>query len=148
MSDEPLTRCVLIPCSEAENWAVPQNCLAEIVTINSTSATPPESITWRGVEVPVVDFGVDGGTPWSDERIGTGLVAVFLGLRGEGCEYWGLAVRGSALEVAALEPSAVVDMPQAVNERATAAFAYREIIYQVPDLDGLQKRLAVSLQVA
>jgi len=39
-------------------------------------------------------------------------------------------------------------MPQAVNERATAAFAYREVIYQVPDLDGLQKKLAVSPQVA
>ncbi|MCB1842787.1 MAG: hypothetical protein KDI09_07485 [Halioglobus sp.] len=148
MSDESLTRCVLIPCSDSENWAVPQNCLAEIVTINSTSATPPETIAWRGMELPVVDFGLEGSTPWSDERIGTGLVAVFLGLRGEGCEYWGLAVRGTALEVAALDPASVTDSPEAVNERATAAFTYKNVVYQVPDLDGLQKKLAVSLQVA
>lgn len=148
MTDETPTRCVLIPCSEKENWAVPQNCLAEILTINSTSAVPPDEVAWRGMEVPVVDVGAGSAIPWSDARVGTGLIAVFLGLRGEGCEYWGVALRGTGLEVAALLPSEVIDRPDAVSEHGTAAFEYRGEVYQVPDIDGLQKKLAVSLQVA
>ncbi|MDZ7784132.1 MAG: hypothetical protein U5K56_14730 [Halioglobus sp.] len=148
MTEETFTHCVLVPCSDTERWAVPQNCLAEILTINSKSAAPPDEVSWRGLTVPVVDFGAGSEIPWSDERVGTGLVAVFLGLKGEGCEYWGVAVRGSGLEVAALPSSEVSDRPEAVVEHAIAAFEYKAAVYQVPDLDRLQKKLAASLQAA
>lgn len=148
MTDETPTRCVLIPCSETENWAVPQNCLAEILTINSTAAAPPDEVSWRGMEIPVVDVGAGSAVPWSDARVGTGLVAVFLGLRGEGCEYWGVALRGAGLEVAGLLPSEVTDRSDAVSEYGMAAFEYRGVVYQVPNLDELQKKLALSLEVA
>jgi len=148
MTEETFTHCVLVPCSETERWAVPQNCLAEILTINSTAAAPPDEVLWRGMQVPVVDVGAGSEIPWSDERLGTGLVAVFLGLRGEGCEYWGVALRATGLEVVALSPEDVSDRPEAVSEYGTAAFEYQGIVYQVPDIDRLQKKLAVSLQVA
>jgi len=127
---------------------VPQNCLAEILTVSSDSDTPPEAVSWRGVDVPVMDFGADGAAPWREARVGTGLVAVFLGLKGENCEYWGVAVRGQGLSIAALSPREVADVEDEVAEHASAAFRYREGLYQVPDLDGLQKTLAASMSVA
>ena len=48
MSDKPSRWCVLMPCSHAESWAVPQNCLAEIVTLHAVDAHPPPEISWRG----------------------------------------------------------------------------------------------------
>ena len=96
MTDNTKRWCVLIPCSSTETWAVPQNCLGEIVTLYTDSTRPPDEITWRGRTVPVLDFGSDDGSVWREPRRGAGLVAIFLGLKGEGCEYWGLAVRGQA----------------------------------------------------
>mgnify|MGYP001819932595 CR=1 FL=1 len=144
MSEESATRCVLIPCSGQERWAVPQNCLAEIVTINADSDTPPAEVCWRNVTVPVLDFGSDGEVPWCEERGGTGLIAIFLGLAGEDCEYWGVALRGNGLAVASLSAGEVVDAPTRKCGHASAAFEYQGALYQVPDLDGLQKRLASS----
>ncbi|MAT94923.1 MAG: hypothetical protein CME59_20320 [Halioglobus sp.] len=148
MSEESTTSCVLIPISSAENWAVPQNCLAEILTVNADADTPPESVSWRGRDIPVLDFGADSGARWMHERIHTGLVAVFLGLAGEGCEYWGVALRGEGLAVARLDGEQVTDVPDSVAEHASAAFRFRDSVYQVPDLDGLQKKLAASVQAA
>lgn len=146
--DDSTTRCVLIPCATDEHWAVPQNCLAEITTINADSDEPPASIDWRGREVPVLDFGADCETPWCERRVGTGLVAIFLGLSGEGCEYWGVALRGNALAVASLSSDAVNDAPDQAVEHATGAFEYQGVLYQVPDLDSLQKKLAADQKVA
>jgi len=148
MTDETKTRCVLIPCSGRETWAVPQNCLAEIITVSSSSENPPEEVTWRELQVPVLDFGRDGSEAWREPRVGTGLVAIFLGLAGEGCEYWGVAVRGRGLTIATLTEAEVADAPDEALEHAAGAFRHGNALYQVPDLDGLQKKLADSQKVA
>jgi hypothetical protein len=148
MSDNTKRWCVLIPCSSAETWAVPQNCLGEIVTLHTDTALPPDEVTWRGRTVPVLDFGSDDGSPWREPRRGAGLVAIFLGLKGEGCEYWGVAVRGQGLRVVSLSPEDVEDAPDRVQRYATAAFNFNGVLCQVPDLDSFQKKIAVSQQVA
>jgi hypothetical protein len=148
MADNAKHWCVLIPCSNTETWAVPQNCLAEIVTLPADTQLPPGQVQWRERKVPVLDLGNGDGSLWRQPRRETGLVAIFLGLRGEGCEYWGVAVRGEGLVVAGLSPEAVEDMPGRALEHATAAFMFNGVLCQVPDLDGLQKRIAVSQMVA
>ncbi len=148
MSDNTKRWCVLIPCSKTQTWAVPQNCLGEIVTLHTDTVLPPDEIAWRGRTVPVLDFGSDDGSLWCEPRRGAGLVAVFLGLKGEGCEYWGVAIRGQGLRVVSLSPEEVEDMPEQVQQHATAAFNFNGVLCQVPDLDSFQKKIAVSQQVA
>jgi len=148
MSDDSSRWCVLIPCSKTESWAVPQNCLAEIVTLPATSEQPPEEILWRDQAVPVLDFGYDDGSRWREQRGGSGLLAVFLGLEGEGCDYWAVAVRGEGLAVTALAPDDIEDAPDAVLEHSTGAFSLQGHVYQVPDLAALQKKIAASQEVA
>ncbi len=148
MSDNTKRWCVLIPCSKTQTWAVPQNCLGEIVTLHTDTVLPPDEVIWRGRTVPVLDFGCDDGSLWREPSRGTGLVAIFLGLKGEGCEYWGLAVRGEGLRVVSLSPDEVEDVPQQVQQHATAAFTFNGVLCQVPDLDSFQKKIAVSQQVA
>jgi hypothetical protein len=140
--------CVLLPLSGSERWAVPQNALAEIVTLHTDSGEPPEELAWRGELVPVLDFGHDDGVPWRERVGGTGLVAVFLGLERENCKYWGMAVRGTDLAVKQLLPDQVDDAPDEVVEHASAAFTLDGIIYQVPDLVALQRRVAASMDAA
>ena len=140
--------CILLPLSGSERWAVPQNALAEIVTLHSDSGDPPEELAWRGELVPVLDFGRDDDVPWRERVGGTGLVAVFLGLEGENCNYWGVAVRGKDLAVKRLLPDQVDDAPEEVVEHANAAFTLGEITYQVPDLVALQRRVAASTGAA
>ena len=148
MTDENLRWCVLIPCSRDEVWAVPQICLAEIYTLHTDSDLPPEEINWRDRKVPVMDLGPDDGSVWRETRRGSGLIAIFLGLEGEACDYWGVAVRGEGLTVAKMGAEEVSDAPDAVVEHATAAFERDGVIYQVPDLAQLQKELAESRQLA
>ena len=148
MTDNAKRWCVLIPCSKTETWAVPQNCLGEIVTLYTDTVLPPTEVNWRGRTVPVLDFGSDDGSLWREPRRGAGLVAIFLGLKGEGCEYWGLAVRGQGLRVVRLSPEEVEDVPEQVQQHATAAFNFKGVLCQVPDLDSFQKKIAVSQQVA
>ncbi|MEZ5503593.1 MAG: hypothetical protein R3E50_13380 [Halioglobus sp.] len=148
MSENTKRWCVLIPCSRTETWAVPQNCLAEIVTLYTDSDLPPDEVTWRGRTVPVLDLGSEDGSPWREQRRGAGLVAIFLGLKGEGCEYWGVAVRGRGLCVVSLLPEEVEDAPEAVGQHATAAFNFHGQLCQVPDLDRFQKQIAASQKVA
>ena len=133
--------CVFLPCSRTQSWAVPQNCLAEVVTVPAQSDQPPAEIEWRGETIPVLEFGRDDGLPWRDRRGGTGLIAVVLGLQGEGCRYWGVAVRGEGLGVRAVGEEEIEDMPDAVLEHAIAAFRLRGVVYQVPDLPALQQSL-------
>lgn len=144
MTDSAKRWCVLIPCSKTETWAVPQNCLGEIVTLQTDAELPPKEVNWRDLVVPVLDFGSADGSPWRDSRRGTGLVAIFLGLKGEKCEYWGMAVRGEGLRAVSLSPDEVEDMPEQVGEHATAAFNFHGVLCQVPDLDGFQKNIAAS----
>ena len=148
MTDDTKQWCVLIPCSTTETWAVPQNCLAEIMTLNVDTALPPDAVSWRGRTVPVLDFGSDDDSLWREPHRGAGLVAIFLGLRGEGCEYWGVAVRGEGLKVVSLAPEEVEDVPEQASQYATAAFNFNGVLCQVPDLDSLQKKIAVTQQVA
>ena len=144
MTDKTKRWCVLIPCSKTETWAVPQNCLGEIVTLHTDSEMPPKEVSWRNRKVPVLDFGSEDGSAWQERRRGTGLVAIFLGLKGEGCEYWAVAVRGEGLRVVSLSADEVEDMPGQVVEYATAAFNFNGVLCQVPDLDNFQKNIAVS----
>ena len=148
MTDNSKRWCVLVPCSKTETWAVPQNCLAEIVTLHTDKELPPDEVNWRDRKVPVVDLGGDDGSLWRDPRRGAVLVAIFLGLKGEGCEYWGVAVRGEGLRGVCLTPEEVQDVPEQTQRHATAAFNFRGVLCQVPDLDGFQKKIAVNQQVA
>ena len=148
MTDEVSRWYVLIPCSKTESWAVPQNCLAEILTIQAKSGQPPDEVSWRGQTVPVLDFGCDDGSGWREPQRGTGLIAIFLGLEGEGCDYWGLAVRGEGLVARRIEADEVENAPEAMLQHAAAALRLQGDVYQVPDLDALQKQIAVSQNVA
>ena len=148
MTDSTKRWCVLIPCSRSETWAVPQNCLGEIVTLHTDTVLPPEEVSWRGRTVPVLDFGSDDGSLWREPSRGAGLVAIFLGLKGEGCEYWGVAIRGEGLRVVRLSPEEVEDLPERAGQHATAAFSFHGVLCQVPDLDSFQRKIAVSQQVA
>ena len=148
MTDDASRWCVLLPCSKTETWAVPQNCLGEIVTLYTTSDLPPDEVDWRDRMVPVLDLGSDDGSVWREPRRGSGLVAIFLGLKGEGCEYWGLALRGAGLSVVNLSPEEVEDVPDGISQHATAAFNFRGVLCQVPDLDSFQKQIALSQHVA
>jgi hypothetical protein len=148
MTEENLRWCVLIPCSARETWAVPQICLAEIYTLHTESELPPEEIDWRDHKVPVLDLGADDGSPWRESRRDSGLIAIFLGLEGEDCEYWGVAVRGDGLTATRVPAEEVKDVPDAVVDHATAAFEFKGVTYQVPDLAKLQKKLAESRRVA
>ncbi len=147
MSDEALRSCVLIPCSQAETWAVPQICLAEIFTVQDAGDTPPEEVEWRGRNVRVLDLGREDGTSWQGNH-GVGLVAIFLGLKGEECEYWGVAIRGDGLAVEKISAESVTDAPDDVLPHATAAFRMKEVLYQVPDLDSFQKQLSAEMSAA
>ena len=144
MTENAKRWCVLIPCSSTETWAVPQNCLGEIVTVPAESNQPPGEVTWRGHAVPVVDLGGADGSTWRDASRGTGLVAVFLSLKGAGCAYWGVAVRGRGLRAVDLAAEEIDDRPEEACAHATAAFNFKGVLYQVPDLDGFQKRIAVN----
>jgi len=121
-------------------WAIPQNCLAEIVTLQNAGVTPPDRISWRGEEVPVLDLG---GPPWREPGGDSGLVAVILGLKGQGNDYWAVALRGEGLAVKNIANEKIKDLPDRVTERSTSAFELHEVLYQVPDLPELQKQVGM-----
>ena len=140
MADREDRMCVLLPAGAGHNWAVPQRCLAEVVTLQGGDATPPGSINWRGLDIPVLDFGSEGAEPWRDSRTGAGLVAVMLGLAGQGQDYWALAIRGEGLSVRKVQAQDCEDRPEEQLDYALAAFALGDVTYQVPDLPALQQR--------
>lgn len=116
----------------------------EIFTVYTDDELPPEQVAWRGETVQVVDLGRDDGPEWRDPGRGAGLVAVFLGLQGEGCCYWGVAVRGDGLRVVDLAGEDVEDVPEQVGAHANAAFRLKGVLCQVPDLDRFQKQIAIN----
>ena len=139
MSNALSRMCVLLPCSARRSWAVPQNCVGEIVTVPASADQPPAEISWRGEKVPVVDFGDEGDPAWCDPRGEAGLVAVILGPQDAPGNYWGVAVRGEGLGVSALTEEMIEDLPEAVLDYASAAFRLGDVVYQVPDLPALQQ---------
>ncbi len=145
MSDRDDRMCVLLPLGSGQRWAVPQACLAEILTLQADDGQPPSELSWRGLSVPVLDPGYDGELPWLDPRIGAGLVAVLLGEAGEGCDYWAVALRGAGLAVRRVLAEDCEDQPEQVLEDALAAFTLDEILYQVPDLTALHRRAAATV---
>lgn len=147
MTDDASRWCALLPCSDELALAVPQNCLAEIVTMHTARERPPESVRWRGESVPVIDFSPEHNG-WREERSGTGLLAIFRGLQGEGCEYWAVAVRGEGLKMKDISAEEIEDVPEEVLELATAAFRLDGKIYQVPDLTVLQQKITAGLEAA
>ena len=147
MTDDTSHWCALLPCSGELSLAVPQNCLAEIVTMHTTRERPPEKIRWRGQSVPVIDFAPEQAG-WREEQSGTGLLAIFCGLQGEGCDYWAVAVRGQGLAVKDIGAEEIEDVPEEVLELGSAAFKLDGTIYQVPDLTALQQKITAGLQAA
>ena len=140
MSDSKTPKCVIVPCGGGQLWAVPQACVAEIITIPEAGERPPQEVTWRGRDLPVLDLGEKSSDPWRNRHSGFGLVLVVLGLEGESSDCWGLAVRGDGLSFRAVTAQAIEDRPEAVLEHASAAFCLGgEEIYQVPDLTALQR---------
>jgi len=148
MTDESSRWCVLLPCSRDEAWALPQRCLAEIVTVAAEGERPPSEISWRGESIPVLDFTGTGQASWRDSRSGTGLVAVLLGLKGGGWRYWGVAVRGEGLGVHEMIEEQIEDLPEETLEHATAAFRMHGTVYQVPDLGALQRSIETRGAIA
>lgn len=143
MSDsEGGSACVLLPVAAGETWAVPQNCLAEILTVQTTEDEPPRKVEWRGRRVPVLSLRGTEDPPWCDPRRGAGLVAIFLGLEGEELEYYGVAVSGDGIGAARITAGVIEDVPDEMTELATAAFRYEGMTCQVPDLDRLQQRVS------
>ncbi len=145
MSDSEARMCVMLPLGGGQHWAVPQSCLAEILTLQPEGHEPPGCVSWRGAEVPVLDHGRESGDPWLDSRTGAGLVAVLLGLGGQCCDYWAVALRGSGLAVRGLEEGECEDQPEAAADYALAAFSLDGSLYQVPDLPTLQQQAAAVL---
>jgi chemotaxis signal transduction protein len=143
MSSNHSRWCVFLPCSGEEIWAVPQNCLAEVVTVQAVGQAPPEQINWRGQEVPVLDLDESGETPWRDPLSETGHIAVILGLEGQASDYWAVALRGEGLAAKNLSTREIKDQPDRVMDKCTSAFEYQDVLYQVPDLPELQKQVAM-----
>jgi hypothetical protein len=138
MSEVAARWCVFLPCAKDEIWVVPQNSLAEIVTVQDGGRNPPGHITWRGEDVPVLDLGESGEIPWRNPMSETGLIAVILGLKGTASGYWAVALRGEGLAVKNIANEKVQDVPEKIMVRSTAAFEINNIVYQVPDLPALQ----------
>jgi len=148
-TDEKISRwCVLLPCSAHERWAVPQNCLAEIVTLPTAGEEPPESFTWRGQDVSILNLDESRETPWRDARTGTGLVAVMLGLKGGSWEYCAVALRGDGLGMKDLAGESLEDASDLALDGSVSAFSMGGEIYQVPRLQELHTRKNTQLSAA
>ncbi len=148
MSEDKPRMCVLLPCAPGRRWAVPQNCLAEIVTLPPASDhSVPAQLQWRGVDVPVIDFADDTDVPWRDDNNSSGLIAVILGVKGVGPSYWGVALRGDGLSVRQVNADECEDRPDLILEHSLAAFELDGQVYQVPDLPVLQS-LAMTQETA
>ncbi|MFV8818194.1 hypothetical protein [Haliea sp. E17] len=129
--------CVLLPVATGMRWAVPQNCLAELVTVPAADNRVPALVEWRGQSVPVLDLASAGAAEWRDPKSQTGLVAVFLGLRERSPDYWAVALRGEGLGVRRIDFADCVETDNG-SEFALATFELDGELYGVPDLPALQ----------
>jgi hypothetical protein len=132
--------CVLLPCSNRETWAVPQKCLAEIVTLPAETSSPPAQLFWRGRDVPILDLDKGNTAPWRDSRAATGLIAVMLGLKGGSWDYYGVALRGGGLTMKDLTREEIEDVPELAFEGSSFAFRMNGEVFQVPDMASLPER--------
>ena len=148
MSDKPSHWCVFLPCSSSEIWALPQNCVAEIVVMPAEAECPPQHINWRNQEVPVLDLNDGGDLPWRERHGGSGLIAVMLGLKGEGCDYWAVALRGTALSMKDIADEDIEDCPDMTLARSVGAFRLHGEVYQIPDLLELQREITADRMTA
>ncbi len=147
MSEMRVRRCLFLPCSAGEIWALPTNCLAEIVTLYNVDPLPPEWIKWRGQQVPVLDLDSSQSVRWRDQRSGSGMVAVLLGIAGLGCNYLGVALRGPGLGLHDVPEDEVDDCPDEALARSVGAFRWRDTLYQIPDLPALLKEVGEEWQI-
>lgn len=145
MSDKLSQWCVFLPCSGDELWALPQNCVAEIITVSTAEDAVPEYVSWRGRDVPVLDLHDRARQPWRDS---SGLIAVMLGLRGERCEYWAVALAGEGLGMRDIAGEDVEDAPELALPRSVGAFKLHGDVYQVPDLLELQREISAAVMSA
>ena len=148
MSEEVKRTCVVLPCVDGQTWVVPQNCLAEIVTVQGAQETPPTEVEWRGQAVPLLEIETASGQSWREDHFSAGLVAVLLGLQDQGCEYWGVALRSEGPGMMEMDEAEMEDKPDAMADHSTAAFEYQGVIYQVPDLLELQQQMAEAAAAA
>lgn len=144
MSDSGM--CVLLACAGGDHWALPQHCLAEILTLAVEEELPPGQVTWRGCSIPVIVVGEPGAgdNHWRDRHSGTGLVAVIPGLPEGACEYWAVAILGQGLRLCAIDGEAIEEAPQQARDYASAAFEMAGVTYQVPDLRRMQAELSTG----
>jgi len=138
------TSCVLLSCSTLEHWALPQNCLAEILAPGAGGEAPDGGMIWRGREVPVLESGAGGVIPWRRSRGAADLVAILIGRPWRGCDYFGVAVRAEGLAVVSLRAGDLTEAPGREVQHARAAFHLGGVLYQVPDLDALQRRASAA----
>ena len=141
MSVDDRQWCIFLPCGNGDTWAVPQNAVAEIVTVEGHSSEPPKTIMWRGRNLPVVDPSTDKSTAWRDKYGRSGLVAVILGLEGEELEYWGVALRGEGLTIKDMRSETVEEAQDEAQERSLTAFRLNQHVVQIPDLAKMQHEL-------
>jgi hypothetical protein len=142
MTERNRQQCVVLPCTENDLWAVPENSLAEIVTLAAECDTPPEELEWRGQRIPVLDLQ-SGGEHWGSRHGGTGLVAVLRGLDQAGPAYWGVCLREHGLRVENI-PDEPDDAVEDAAEYALGAFRHEGALFQVPDLVAMQQRAAAQ----
>jgi len=135
------TMYVFLPCGENRCWVVPQNCLAEIVTLQAEHESPPNSIQWRGHTVPVIDYGVQQLGSWRD-NFGTGFIAVMLGLEGSELPVWGVLLRPCAkLTSRRLADEDFQEVQESDEALTFATFSYQDERYEVPHLENIQRTL-------
>lgn len=132
---EPPVRCVLLPCSSGETWAVPMNSVAEVVASGEIRSG---RLRWRGRELPVY-------APAAVEQSG-GVYAVMLGLDDLAGDFWAISLRNQALvylpliEADTTEPA----KDDRVNVDGLAVFAVAGATCVVPDLAALQLGLGAA----
>jgi len=130
---------VALPCAPGRIWAVPRECIGEILTLAAESAEPPAHVEWRGTRVPVIDPAEGEGAPRP-----TSLVAIILGLRDTPGGHWAVALRGDGLGIQDFRADEMEDEAIAAEAGAVGAFRMRGVLYQVPDLPALQRRAVNS----
>lgn len=133
MPNEPHVRCVLLPCSSGQTWAVPLNSVAEVVASGEVRS---ERLRWRGRELPVYP------PPAAAEQSG-GIYAVMLGLDDLAGDYWAVSLCNRALAYLLLTEADTAELAGdgSVNADALPAFAVAGASCVVPDLADLQRSL-------
>jgi hypothetical protein len=135
MRPDSLQRCVLLPCHGGQTWAVPPNCLVEIAMVPVATA---DRVSWRDRDIPL--FEVASAAPRPDPCP----CAIFLGMKGQRCDFWALALADCGARAVTLAAAVLEEQPDQVQADCLSAFRFEGLLCQVPDLPALQARLAGS----